>query len=204
MESKSDKRETEKESMLEKINAFIKQAGMGRLLICVVAGVFLLLLSFPMEKEEQKQEQTKKIESETIGENTELNAYIENLENKLKAVLSNVDGIGEVEVKITAKTSKEKVTLKDTPYSRKDTTETDSTGGTRENVEISSEENSVMEKAEDGSESPYITKEVQPEIEGVVVIAKGADQKIVETEINEAVVALFDVPSHKIKVMKMK
>ena len=190
--------------MLEKINAFIKQAGMGRLLICVVAGVFLLLLSFPMEKEEQKQEQTKKIESETIGENTELNAYIENLENKLKAVLSNVDGIGEVEVMITAKTSKEKVTLKDTPYSRKDTTETDSTGGTRENVEISSEENSVMEKAEDGSESPYITKEVQPEIEGVVVIAKGADQKIVETEINEAVVALFDVPSHKIKVMKMK
>lgn len=203
MESKIGRQETEKENWLEKLRGFIREAGMARLLICVAAGVFLLFLSIPVEKKEQKQEE-QKIASETTVENTELNAYIENLENKLKAVLSNVDGIGEVEVMITAKSSKEKVTLKDTPYSRKDTTETDSTGGTRENVEISSEESSVMEKAEDGSESPYITKEVQPEIEGVVVIAQGADQKKVETEINEAVVALFDVPSHKIKVMKMK
>lgn len=201
MESKTNKKETGK--LLEKINGFIKQTGIGRFLICVAAGVFLLLLSIPTNKEEQKQEQ-KKMESMVNEENTELNIYIEHLENKLKAVLSNVDGIGEVEVMITAKTSKEKVTLKDTPYSRKDTTETDSSGGNRENVEISSEESSVMEKAEDGSESPYITKEVQPEIEGVVVIAKGAEQKIIEAEINEAVVALFDVPSHKIKVMKMK
>ena len=203
MESKIGRQETEKENWLEKLRGFIREAGMARLLICVAAGVFLLFLSIPVEKKEQKQEE-QKIASETTVENTELNAYIENLENKLKAVLSNVDGIGEVEVMITAKSSKEKVTLKDTPYSRKDTTETDSTGGTRENVEISSEESSVMEKAEDGSESPYITKEVQPEIEGVEVIAQGADQKKVETEINEAVVALFDVPSHKIKVMKMK
>ena len=203
MESKIGRQETEKENWLEKLRGFIREAGMARLLICVAAGVFLLFLSIPVEKKEQKQEE-QKIASETTVENTELNAYIENLENKLKAVLSNVDGIGEVEVMITAKSSKEKVTLKDTPYSRKDTTETDSTGGTRENVEISSEESSVMKKAEDGSESPYITKEVQPEIEGVVVIAQGADQKKVETEINEAVVALFDVPSHKIKVMKMK
>ena len=203
MESKIGRQETEKENWLEKLRGFIREAGMARLLICVAAGVFLLFLSIPVEKKEQKQEE-QKIASETTVENTELNAYIENLENKLKAVLSNVDGIGEVEVMITAKSSKEKVTLKDTPYSRKDTTETDSTGGTRENVEISSEESSVMEKAEDGSESPYITKEVQPESEGVVVIAQGADQKKVETEINEAVVALFDVPSHKIKVMKMK
>ena len=203
MESKIGRQETEKENWLEKLRGFIREAGMARLLICVAAGVFLLFLSIPVEKKEQKQEE-QKIASETTVENTELNAYIENLENKLKAVLSNVDGIGEVEVMITAKSSKEKVTLKDTPYSRKDKTETDSTGGTRENVEISSEESSVMEKAEDGSESPYITKEVQPEIEGVVVIAQGADQKKVETEINEAVVALFDVPSHKIKVMKMK
>lgn len=203
MESKSDKQEIEKEKIIEKINSFIKEAGRGKLLLCVAAGIFLLWLSIPVEKKEQKQEM-QKIESETNIENTELNTYIENLENKLKTVLSNVDGIGEVEVMITAKTSKEKVTLKDTPYSRKDTKETDSTGGTRENVEISSEESSVMEKAEDGSESPYITKEVQPEIEGVVVIARGADQKKIETEINEAVVALFDVPSHKIKVMKMK
>ena len=36
------------------------------------------------------------------------------------------------------------------------------------------------------------------------MIAEGAAQKQIEAEINDAVVALFSVPSHKIKVMKMK
>lgn len=178
-----------------------KQVGMARLLLCVIAGVFLLVLSFPGEKNTEKAEKKEEVQ---IDENQELSAYLSDLERKLKNVLSNVEGIGEVEVMITAKTSKEKVTLKDTPYNRKDTKEQDSGGGTRESTEISSEESSVMEKAEDGSESPYITKEVQPEIEGVVVIAEGAKNQQVISEINDAVVALFDVPSHKIKVMKMK
>ena len=82
--------------------------------------------------------------------------------------------------------------------------EEDSTGATRESKETTSEEGTILEKQQDGSESPYITKELQPEIEGVVVIAEGAAQKQIEAEINDAVVALFSVPSHKIKVMKMK
>ena len=105
---------------------------------------------------------------------------------------------------ITARSTKEEVVLKDTPYSRSDTTEQDSQGGTRKSTEINSQEGSVLEKQEDGSESPYITKELQPEIEGVVVIAQGADDTKIVAEINEAVEALFSVPSHKIKVMKMK
>ena len=39
-------------------------------------------------------------------------------------------------------------------------------------------------------------------IEGVVVIAQGADENRVKTEIYETVQALFGVPLHKIKVLK--
>ena len=45
-------------------------------------------------------------------------------------------------------------------------------------------------------------KEMRPEISGVVVTADGGGSPTVQAEISAAVEALFDVPSHKIKVLK--
>ena len=45
---------------------------------------------------------------------------------------------------------------------------------------------------------------MKPEIEGVLVIAQGAGDSAKAAEITEAVMALFGVEAHKIKVMKMK
>ena len=56
----------------------------------------------------------------------------------------------------------------------------------------------------DGGNSPYITKEVYPEVEGVVVIAQGSGTGTVDLDILTAVQVLFGVPAHKIKIMKMK
>ena len=54
-----------------------------------------------------------------------------------------------------------------------------------------------------GSEDvPYVTKELCPKVTGVVVSAEGGDNVKVKTEISEAMEALFDVPPHKIKVLK--
>lgn len=46
------------------------------------------------------------------------------------------------------------------------------------------------------------SNEETSQIEGVVVIAQGADENRVKTEIYETVQALFGVPLHKIKVLK--
>ncbi len=45
-------------------------------------------------------------------------------------------------------------------------------------------------------------KELRPEIGGVVVSASGGGSPAIQAEISAAVEALFDVPSHKIKVLK--
>ena len=42
------------------------------------------------------------------------------------------------------------------------------------------------------------------EIRGVVVVAKGGGDPVIQRQIQEAVMALFHVEAHKIKVMKMK
>lgn len=181
-----------------------KKIGVIRLGLLIVAGLVLLIASFDGKEEHKTQTQINTQNEEKQSEEQQLNTYIENMETRLTNVLWQVDGIGKVQVMITAKATQEKVVLKDAPYKKTTVKEEDSTGATRESKETTSEEGTILEKQQDGSESPYITKELQPEIEGVVVIAEGAAQKQIEAEINDAVVALFSVPSHKIKVMKMK
>lgn len=181
-----------------------KKIGVIRLGLLIVAGLVLLIASFDGKEEHKTQTQINTQNEGKQSEEQQLNTYIENMETRLTNVLSQVDGIGKVQVMITAKATQEKVVLKDAPYKKTTVKEEDSTGATRESKETTSEEGTILEKQQDGSESPYITKELQPEIEGVVVIAEGAAQKQIEAEINDAVVALFSVPSHKIKVMKMK
>lgn len=181
-----------------------KKIGVIRLGLLIVAGLVLLIASFDGKEEHKTQTQINTQNEEKQSEEQQLNTYIENMETRLTNVLSQVEGIGKVQVMITAKATQEKVVLKDAPYKKTTVKEEDSTGATRESKETTSEEGTILEKQQDGSESPYITKELQPEIEGVVVIAEGAAQKQIEAEINDAVVALFSVPSHKIKVMKMK
>lgn len=46
------------------------------------------------------------------------------------------------------------------------------------------------------------SKKDELEVEGVVVIAEGADENKIKNEIYETVQALFGVPLHKIKVLK--
>ena len=57
--------------------------------------------------------------------------------------------------------------------------------------------------SENGSEKvPVIEKELRPEIEGIVVSAQGGGNAAVRAEISEAMEALFNIPAHKIKVLK--
>ena len=57
---------------------------------------------------------------------------------------------------------------------------------------------------ERGNSVPYVIKTIPPMVEGVVVIAQGADQIMVRQNIIEAIQVLFDIDMNKITVVKMK
>ncbi|MCC8136757.1 MAG: stage III sporulation protein AG [Clostridiales bacterium] len=125
------------------------------------------------------------------------------LEKSLEDLLSQVEGVGQAKVLITLKSDGKKVVEKDTQQS--DSTE--ESGGESESSsseQTSGSETTIYEKNSDGSEIPYVTEQLSPEILGVLVIAQGADSSAVVTEITEAVMALFGIEAHKIKVMKME
>ena len=87
-----------------------------------------------------------------------------------------MEGVGKAEVMITLKSGAQKIIEKDQQSSSQTTEEEDSQGGTRTSNDISSDKTSVYEQNSDGSQSPYVSKELSPEIEGVVVIADGGDK----------------------------
>ncbi len=181
-----------------------KKLSMDKLLLILLAGIALVILSIPNgEKKSEKTKEEIKEEPENIIAVTN-DTYEKLLEDRLMELLSNVEGVGKTKVMITIKSTGEKVILKERPYSKSTSSETDSEGGKRDTEEITQSEVVVYIEGSDGSKTPYVMKETEPQIEGIVVIAEGGDNIYIIKDIKEAVVALFDVPSHKIKVMKMK
>lgn len=166
----------------------------------LLAGICCLIIVFPAKGEEKTIQQAER--QETI-ESIVPKDYVETLEERLTELLASVENVGEVKVMITVKSTTEKTVLQDGTKEEEKSTEKDSAGGSRVSENVRTEGNTVFTE-EDGSGTPYILQETYPEITGVVVIAAGSGKGTVDYDILNAVQVLFDVPAHKIKIMKMK
>lgn len=171
----------------------------SQLLILLLVGILLMVIVLPVPDGGEGSEEENNKTDVKITDAGDYEAY---LEEKTARTLQYVEGVGKAEVMITLKSSSQKVIEKDQQSSSQTTEEEDSEGGTRTLNDISSDKTSIYEQNSDGSQSPYVSKELTPEIEGVVVIADGGDNAVVVQNITEAVQALFGVEAHKIKIMK--
>jgi len=89
-----------------------------------------------------------------------------------------------------------------TENTERSTTETDVAGGQREIKETTESKQLVMTR--DGSgEQAVVTEELQPEIKGVLVVARGADNLLIKERITIAVAAALALPTHRISVLPM-
>ena len=127
----------------------------------------------------------------------------EELEQKLQQVLQSVSGVGKTEVMISLKSDGQKIVEKDMQISEQKENSGES-GTASVSEQRDSSENTVYQKDSNGTEIPYVTETIEPEITGVLVVAQGAGDAVTVNEITEAVMALFGVEAHKIKVMKMQ
>lgn len=173
---------------MEEIKKIIRKAGPLRMGVVVLCGILLILISCSgtfSGGEETTEVDSPLSEASQTGET--LTQYKERMEQELTELLGKVEGVGNVEVMLTLRASNEKVTLKDN---------TD-----KENAK---EEETVLIEDSDRNSSPYVIQEKEPELEGVAIVCDGGDDAVIKREITEAVSALFQIESHKIKVMKGK
>lgn len=169
-------------------------------LILVLAGILILIIALPTDTKEKKQAEEAK---ENISkENNTMEASKDEIERKLEDILEKIDGAGDVKVMITYQDSGMQVVEKDKNTSENSLEESDSTGGVRSTKEQQLQESTVYEDADAGN-TPFVSKELLPKVEGILIVASGGDNQKVKQNISEAVLALFQVEAHRIKIVKM-
>lgn len=185
---------------LEKIKGISK----NQLLIGGLVGILLLVIALPTD---QGRNQKKEVLEKGSGESVETvasdyNSYGRELERKLEQILGEIEGVGKVEVMITIQDDGERIVEKDITRGSQEVSEED--GTVKRNTRESQYQEGTVFSQENGSQGqPFVLKEVMPKIEGVLVVAEGGGNAKVVKNISDAVLALFSVEVHKIKVVKM-
>lgn len=178
-------------------------------LIVILLGVLLCVISLPVEKSTVKSDISDRAddkinEHKQSATGNESADYVREWEKKLEESLLYIEGAGQVKVLITLKESEQKILAKDGTEDISETTETDASGGSRRMTENRMEKNTVYTVDERGQDVPYVVKTITPTVEGVVVIAQGADIPRVRQNIIESIQVLFDIDMNKITIVKMK
>lgn len=169
-------------------------------IICIIILISLSIFYPNKDSEEMNSSVIKDASEASIDTNIPESAYSDSMESRLEKILSQIDGIGEVEVMITYETSTEVVPASNSTKSEQTTQESDKQGGTRTIKQENTSENIVTVSDKDYKNSPIVIKEIKPIIRGVIVVAEGADNPEVKTNLIEAVTTIFQIKSHKVKI----
>lgn len=186
-----------------KINIdIIKKIGRDKLILMIIAGVVLVLCTVWEQSgrdEENKAGDASSYERSAPADGY-MDEYIKQQEKRLKEILKRIDGVGDVYVMITLKEGSGKNVLTDGNVSYEDTSEDDGTGGSRKIYTYSEDKKTVYVTDSSGRTEPYILSETAPQIEGVAVIAEGAESVKIKEKIINVIKALFGIEINKISV----
>ncbi len=181
MKSNKDNVEEDKLNILKKFD--LKKLSLDKIAIFFLVGVFLLIVTIPTEGNSKKKEENTSLDKAvTVSDISETNSsyneeYITYMETKLTEALEKVEGVGMVNVMITLRSSKESIINKDSPYEQSTTIEKGADGESLENNQMKSEIQTVLIE-QDGETMPYVLKELEPEIKGVIIVCLGGDDPL--------------------------
>lgn len=155
----------------EKLQHLIENIGIPKLCLILLLGISLIIVSIPSGKTKKNAQST-----ETTAKEDSTDLYVKKQERRLVNALKHVEGVGKVKVMITVNSSKEAVVNKDSPYEQ---------SSSEKEKTVKEDEQTILVE-EDGKKVPYVIKEVEPVVEGVVVVAQGGGNDIIKNQIVEA------------------
>ena len=125
------------------------------------------------------------------------------LESQIENILKKLEGVSDVSVLITYEETNKVVPMYNEENQESTTEEEDTQGGIRVINESTSKKEIIYEES-NGEKTVVTSKVVTPEIKGAVIMAKGASNTSVKSNIILAVEAATGLPTHKIQVFEMK
>jgi len=192
----SDKKKSKLSELLDKIPFLKKLKNIKHIeiIICIIFISLILLIYFGNWTKVFKKEESTNTSAGTSSElsfNSSI-SFISETEEKLERVLSNLEGVGKANVMITLESGPEIVIANNL---EEKTTYLEN--GTEKNVSIIK---TPIIVTEDGVNKPIILMEILPKIQGVIVIAEGADDVKVKLNIYQALQAIVSISSDNIQV----
>jgi len=139
--------------------------------------LFGIVIMFNSKRPKDNSVYNNKKEDASIKSEEKMN--INNTEDKIKLILSKVEGVGDVDIIINYISSPKKIPL----------------------LENESDSNEKVVTTNDG---PYIITEETPDIEGVIIVAQGGKNEKVAYNIRNAVSVYLGIPAHKVSILNMK
>lgn len=124
-------------------------------------------------------------------------------ENNIKEILEKIVGVGTVDVLVTVDSTEEIVIQRNVKDSQQNSEESDANGGKRTTTQYT-RDGEIVTYDSSGSETPIITKKVKPQIRGVLIVAKGAENQVVRNLVIDAIAKGLNVPSYRISVVPRK
>ena len=121
--------------------------------------------------------------------------YDKEMEKRLTTILSQIEGVGRVEVVLTLKQGEENHFLRD------QSKQTDSKDGIRsENIS----EKTVLISKGSSYDEPMIIRTDYPLFQGALIVCDGGGDAKIKLQLIQAVTALTNLGSHNITILKMK
>ena len=174
--------------------------------VLLIITIVIINLIWNGNKQVTKQENntsSKQLANSNVDTNTDNSITTDNLAEQLEAILSKIQGVGEVKAFINYSESSEVVAMYNENTKISNTEENDTSGGTRKIQETDSQKD-IIYKEENGEKTPITQKVVKPKVEGAIITAKGASNAEIKTNIIQAVEAVTGLATHKIQVFEMK
>lgn len=163
-------------------------------IIVAIIAIALLILGYSLISSEKKK--TADTQPQIQESSVEMTKH---LELQLSQVLSQINGAGAVEVMITYSGSTEKIIA-----NTKSTHTNSSTGSGAINTSTSTVTETPIIINSNGSSRLYVTKEIMPDVKGVIVVAQGAGSAKVRLELMRAVQTVLNVSANNIEIFAMK
>lgn len=156
--------------------------------LIVLVGVILLAWPFGSHSENSNQNEPRS------GGTTLTNGQtLAETEEKMKNILSQIDGVGDLQLMLTVESTGEQQLAQNTELSY--------SGETKAPDDYSRKSDTVVLSGDNGDET-VVTKSVSPTYRGALVVCQGAGSAEVKLAVTQAVAALTGLSSDRITVVK--
>lgn len=168
---------------------FDKQHRIKLVAVLGIIGILLIMLSEFIPENSKEQTASEESKSTAVSDD-ETEAYKNQIQQELKSLLEQIDGVGECDVMVTVEGTTEYV------YAENVSKYTDSDSDRTSDKY----ENNIVFTEKDGEKTALVKKIIKPKINGIVVVCEGGGNIKISERVLKAVATALDISSGKICV----